>query len=281
MALVVAGCMITLYGVAHALYFKLPLNSLPVHVLGGVGIYLIIINYWAYLRDDGSPRPPVAAATHATVLGFSLLLLMVSLRLHEQSLPSQLLNVVPSLGLILLVFGLLLSASRPSTSFSHIEFTAEELAELGIRHPYQHSIARNPRADRYGMTPLGAYTLFAVLGFLLILYAITHMLQFSDYERNLVYVLIGMGLFIMLLSAWLYHTTGVVKVIRPYRHLGLATFICVLGFLLILFMQTLLLMQIPIEPFQQRAAFSSALILIVLGLLLNRSGKQIVRLQGN
>ena len=278
LVLLVFGCLIVLYSVAHALYLKWPLNSLPVHVLSGIGGYLIIVNYWAYLRDDGSPRPPVAAATHATVLGFVILLVLVSLRLHGQVLPPALLTLLPTLGLVLLVLGILLSTSRPATVAASAEFSPQELAELGISAPYRRQTARDPRADRYGMAPLGAYTLFMVLGFLLILYAITHTLQFSSHDRTLIYVLVGMGLFIMSLALWLYHKTGIVKVIRPYRHLGFATFLCVLGFLLILFMQTLLLMQLPIEIFQQRAAFIGGLILIALGLLLNRSGKQLIRI---
>lgn len=271
----IMGLLIGLYGIAHALTLQLPLDSLPVLICGVLGGYLLIVNYWAYLVVDDSPEPSIAASTHATVLGYLIILGLVSLRLHEQALPPELEKILPSIGLLLLIFGLLLSFSRSPAPVTETEFTRAELTELGIQKPI---ILPEPNADRYGIAPLAAYTLLSVLGFLLILYALSHTLHFSVFDRKLVGAITAIGILLILLSAWLYGQTNIVHSVRTYQHLALATVLCVLGFLLILALITLYLLPVTVSATQQNGLLWGGLGLIVFGFLLNFSGKRVVRL---
>ena len=275
----IVGCLIILVGFAYVLHLRLPLHSPPLQVIGAVGGYLLIVNWWAYCLTDDNPSAPLGATTHATVLGFLIILFTVTLRLMQYPLEAELLTIIPVLGLILLVLGLLISSHQPNPGASQTTFSPDELVALGIGSPQRINIIKNPRADRYGLPPISTYTLCTVAGFLLILYAIAHTLQFAHYDRNLIITLVGMGFFIMLLALWLYRKTGIVKIIRPYQHLGFGTFICVLGLLLIFFMWSLALMQEPVTVYQQRMTIGGGLLLMTLGLVLSRSGTQIIRLR--
>jgi len=123
------------------------------------------------------------------------------------------------------------------------------------------------------------HTALIVLGFLLILGAITYILHFKEYDNNLVITLVGLGFFIMVLSKWMFAKTGIVKVIKPYHHLGTGTVIVVLGFLLILFQITLNLMNIPVEARLEKIVPIIAIFLIILGYMISSSGKQRIRLE--
>lgn len=276
---IIVACLVILFGLAYVLHARLPLSSPAFQCIGGVGGYLLLVNWWAYLLTDDSPNGPLGAATHATVLGFILILFTVTLRLMKYPLDAQLLTIIPSLGMLLLGLGLAVSGRPPAADPAVTQFGPDELAALGIGSPPQYLRVKDPRADRYGMPPISALTLGMVTGFLLILYAIAHMLQFAHYDRKLISALSGMGVFIMLLSLWLYRKTGIVQIIRTYQHLGFGTFVCVLGLLLIFGMLSLQLMQLPIDLLQQRVALGGGLVLIGLGLILSRSGKQLIRLR--
>ena len=276
---IIVACLIILAGLGYVLHMRWPLSSLAFQFIGGVGGYLLLVNWWAYLLTDDSPNGPLGAATHATVLGFVLILFTVTLRLMKYPLDAQLLTIIPSIGLLLLGLGLVISGRLPAADPASAQFSPDELTALGIGPPARYRRVKDPRADRYGLAPVSALTLGTVAGFLLILYAIAHTLQFAHYDRKLISVLSGVGVFIMLLSLWLYRKTGIVKIIRPYQHLGFGTFVCVLGLLLIFGMLSLHLMQLSIDLFQQRITLGGGVVLIGLGLILSRSGKQVIRLR--
>jgi len=274
----IVGCLIVLAGLVYVLYRQQPLTSLAFYIMGGIGGYLLLVNLWAYWLSDDSPGIAVGATTHATVLGFVIILSTVTLRLMQYPLDPALLKLIPTLGLILLVLGLLLSGRAPTTPRQQDESAAPtDPAALALAAT-KTMPQKTPRADRYGLAPISAYTLLSVTGFLVILYAIAHSLQFADHDRKLITALVGLGLFIMLLALWLYRQTGIIQVIRPYRYLGLGTVVCVVGLLLIFAMLSLQLMYFPIATRQGHAAFGGGLLLIGLGLGLTRSDQQIIRL---
>jgi uncharacterized membrane protein len=275
------GCLIILAGLAYTLYLQHPLNSPALAIMAALGGYLVLANGWAYWLSDNSLGIAVGATTHATVVGFVIILATLSLRLMQYPLDPELLQLIPALGVLLLILGLLLS-SHSWTVATNAEWRRTQAATSQRRpeptQQTQSKPSKNPRADRYGMPPISAYTLISVLGFLLILYAIAHRLQFAHYSTTLITVLIALGGFIMLLASWLYRQTGIVRVIRPYRYLGLGTVVCVLGLLLIFTMLSLQLMHLAIATAQYRAAFGGGVVLILLGLILTRSSFRCARL---
>lgn len=128
------------------------------------------------------------------------------------------------------------------------------------------------------MRPSTAHTFFIVLGFLLILGAITYTLQFPVYDGKLVAALVGVGLYLMVLSVWMNYKTGLVRVIRHYDQIGAATGAVVLGFLLILGAITMYLMNADTDRQLLTILVGIGLFLMVLGLLIGRSDKEDVRL---
>ena len=128
------------------------------------------------------------------------------------------------------------------------------------------------------MNARSAYTFIIVVGFLLILYSIAHILQFPDYDPKLIATFIGIGVYLILLAVWMFYKNGVVKVVRTYELLGASTTITVFGFLLILFMLTLRLM----DPATDRQLMLIMTVLgaffMLLGTLIIRSDKQVIHL---
>ena len=128
------------------------------------------------------------------------------------------------------------------------------------------------------MSARAAYTFIIVLGFVLILYAITHILHFPSYDLKLILTLVGIGIYLMLLAVWMYYKTGVVKVIRTYELLGVSTAITVFGFLMILFMLTLRLMDPGTDKQLMLIVSVLGVFFMLLGLLIIRSDKQLIQL---
>lgn len=127
--------------------------------------------------------------------------------------------------------------------------------------------------------PRSTYTALIVLGFLLILGAITYMLHEPNYNFKLIVAFVGVGLYIMIIGKWMFQKTGVVKVIKPYYHLGSGTVIVVLGFLMILATITLRLMNMPLEEKLMKIIPIIGVFFIVLGYMLAGAGKQRIRLE--
>lgn len=240
-------------------------DTLPIRLLGGLGLYLLLTNFWAHALTRGPDvfEPPLGAGVHAAVLGFLLVLGLVTLHLSGHSpQPAVKLGVAIPAGL-LLVLGFAVSlGNRPQRP----------------RYTAAMSTGAVQGDGRYGMSPHGACTLFVALGTLMILYAVAHALHFATFDATLVWTLAGVGLFLILLATLLLRKTGVVRVIRPYPHLAGATLLAVLGFGLILGRVTLELMRLPIDPQQGRILLIVGGLLIALGLLLNSGGRQVVRL---
>jgi uncharacterized membrane protein len=129
------------------------------------------------------------------------------------------------------------------------------------------------------MRPSTAHTFFIVLGFLLILAAVTYTLQFPVHDGKLVAALVGVGLYLMVLSVWMNYKTGLVRVIRHYDQIGAATSAVVLGFLLILGAITMYLMNADTDRQLLTILVAIGLFLMVLGLLIGRSDREDVRLE--
>ncbi|MFO1350420.1 MAG: hypothetical protein U1F68_06980 [Gammaproteobacteria bacterium] len=135
--------------------------------------------------------------------------------------------------------------------------------------------------------PHSTYTALIVLGFLLILAGITIALHtrlplepesLDTVAGKRTLVCMGIGFYIILLASWLMRKTGVVGIIRPYRHLGFATTLVVLGFLVVLARVTLDLMKIDYGAQTMAAIPIAGAIVMVLGFLVNRSGRRVLRL---
>ncbi len=105
------------------------------------------------------------------------------------------------------------------------------------------------------------------------------MLHEPNYDNKLIAAFVGIGLYIMLIGKWMFRKTGIVKVIKPYYHLGSGTFIVVLGFLFILATVTLHLMNMPLEEKLMKIMPIIGLFFIVLGYMLAGAGKQRIRLE--
>ncbi len=128
------------------------------------------------------------------------------------------------------------------------------------------------------MRPSAAHACVIVIGFLLILGAITYILMVPAYDTKLVTSLTGVGLFLMVLSIWLNYKTGVVRVVRHYDQIGASAGVTVVGFLLILGAVTLYLMDADTDRQLLRMLVAIGLFLMVLGLLIGRSDKTDIRL---
>jgi len=128
------------------------------------------------------------------------------------------------------------------------------------------------------MNARSAYTFIIVLGFLLILSAIGYVLHNPAYDPKLVATFIGMGIYLTLLAVWMFYKTGVVRIVRTYQLLGASTTITVFGFLLILFMLTLWLMDSATDRQLMLIMTVLGLFFMLLGTLIIRSDKHVIQL---
>ena len=142
------------------------------------------------------------------------------------------------------------------------------------------------------MRPHTAYTAFIVIAFLLILTPITLWLHQGSVDSKMALSFVLIAVFIALLARWMYRKTGIVRVVRPYRYLGVGTTIFVIGILLIFVVITLLLMGYeftdPLQVGLQSDPISLpgfhklipviGVLLMLFGLWLNQSDKYYIRL---
>lgn len=142
------------------------------------------------------------------------------------------------------------------------------------------------------LSPRSAQASVMVIGLLLILFAVTLLLHLQSVDVKLIISFVGVGLFLMFLAQWMMRRTGVVRVIKPYRKLGFGTTVFVLGVLVILGFITALLMNYsfpnpiiiglesePIRlPSLNKLLPLIGVVLMIIGIWINESGKRYVRL---
>jgi cytochrome bd-type quinol oxidase subunit 2 len=87
-----------------------------------------------------------------------------------------------------------------------------------------------------------------------------------------------MGVYLTLLAVWMFYRTGVVRVVRTYQLLGASTTLTVFGFLLILLMLTLWLMNPATNPQLMLIVTVLGLFFMLLGTLIIRSDKHVIQL---
>lgn len=143
------------------------------------------------------------------------------------------------------------------------------------------------------MRPDAAFTLLIVIVLLLVLTPVTLVLHQGEIDTVLAVAFVSVALFLFILASWMRRRSDVVRVIYPYRRLGLATFLFVLGALLIFAAITALLMDyrftdpLPVGPASNPLHLPGlnkllpvvGVLLMLLGLWVKQSDKIFVKLE--
>lgn len=145
------------------------------------------------------------------------------------------------------------------------------------------------------MRPHNAFTAYIVVAFLLLLVPLTIKLHTGSVDQSLIYAFVAVAFFVFLIARWQYRRSGVVKIVRPYRRMGLGMTFFVAGILLIFWTITLHLMNAPMSeqhilPLAGESVtlWGSArlfptigVLLMLIGLWINQSDKYYIRLEDN
>jgi hypothetical protein len=150
--------------------------------------------------------------------------------------------------------------------------------------------------SQYLFLAFGLMALFLVIdaGWAKLLLLPIAWLWYSGLVANTLFWVFGLiALFLVLVARWTKRKTDIVRVVRPYRHLGLGTAIFVIGVLLILVTITAYLMgyqfaaSVPISwqtgtlnlPGLHKLLPTVGVILMLFGLWVNQSDKYYIRLE--
>lgn len=143
------------------------------------------------------------------------------------------------------------------------------------------------------MRPDTAFTLLIVVAFGLVMTPVTIWLHTGSVAGGTAWAFCLVAVAIVLIGLWMLRRSDVVRTVRPYSRMGSAMFLFVLGLLLIFAAITLSLMNVdtaeplviglesePIQlPSLPRLLPVAGVVLMLLGLWVNQSDKEFVRLR--
>ena len=143
------------------------------------------------------------------------------------------------------------------------------------------------------MRPHNAFTAFFVTAILLLFVPLTVYLHTGSVDQKMLITFVAIAIFLFLVARWQYRKSGVVKVIRPYRRMGIGMTFFVVGILLIFWTITMHLMNQPMTgqqvlslgaesitlPDNSKLLPTIGVILMLIGLWINQSDKHYVRLE--